>query len=209
MKELSGPHYFGLSVALLNRTRRKTQFKRTKQLSFQTKGLKPEKSLHGGDINNPQKRKRPLGLQTTMHFVLRSSKAKKEWSLRRHKHFINLTLQRFSKKYSIQVLNKANVGNHIHLHLKVSSRQHYRRFIRAFTASIAMKVTGYNRWNKAPDNFHFWDQRPFSRILTTWTELLNLDKYVEVNRWEGIGVDRQTAKLLLRKKWLLPEYEFL
>ncbi len=33
----------------------------------------------------------------------------------------------------------------------------------------------------------FWDQRPWTRILSTWTEFKNVKKYVEQNFKEAMG----------------------
>ena len=178
---------------------------KNKQFSFQLKGVKPEPSEHGGSIKNPQKRKRPLGLRSTTHLVLRSSQAKKDWSLACHRFKIDKILRQFSKKFGIQILNHANVGNHLHLHLKMRSRRDYKSFIRAVTSAIATKVTGYSRWNKAPEGFKFWDQRPFSRIVSAWSDMLNTKNYVELNRWEGLGMDRAAARVLIRRGWLAPD----
>jgi hypothetical protein len=93
------------------------------------------------------------------------------------------------------------VGNHIHLSLEVSSRENYRKFIRAVSAAIMMQVTGYSRWKKAPAHFQFWDARPFSRLLTSWKEVITLKKYLELNRWEGTGVKRAEARQWLNLIW--------
>ena len=57
-----------------------------KQFQFNNPGVRKEKSEHGGSLKNPQKRKRPLGLRTTTHIVLRSTKAKKSGLLKNLKH---------------------------------------------------------------------------------------------------------------------------
>ncbi|MCB0392621.1 MAG: transposase [Bdellovibrionales bacterium] len=175
-----------------------------KQFQFNNPGVRKEKSEHGGSLKNPQKRKRPLGLRTTTHIVLRSTKAKKKWSFKKFETQIQSIITNFSKKYHIQVLSSANVGNHIHLHLKLPNRKSYCSFIRAISSAIMMKVTGYNRWHKPPNDFQFWDRRPFSRIVSTWTEFLNLKKYIQVNMWEGLGVNRHAARQLVSNGFLLP-----
>ena len=181
---------------------------RTKQLQFDKPGFKKEKSDHGGSLPNPQKRKRPLGFRSTTHLVLRSTKAVKKWSFRRKHNFIEDTLYKFAKKHHIHVLSHANVGNHLHLHLRISSRKNYKAFIRALSSAIALGITGYNRWNKAPEGFKFWDQRPFSRIVSTWNEFMNLKKYVELNRWEGLGADRDVAHEFMKLGWIAPSHGF-
>jgi REP element-mobilizing transposase RayT len=170
--------------------------KNHKQLSFSDKQIQSAKSEHGGSVRGSRKRKRPIGVRSTMHLVLRSSKARGRWSFLRHKQEIQIRLQRFAKKNHIHILSVANVGNHIHLHIRVRSRELFRSFIRGLTSSVMMLVTGFSRWRKAPAGFQFWDQRPYSRIISTWTEFKSLKKYIEVNMWEGLGYPKVVARFL-------------
>jgi putative transposase len=116
--------------------------------------LKKTSLSYGGELLKTRAGRlhgRPLDTKNTMHLVLRSSKAKGKWSFRTPKNSrkINEIIMRFSEKYKIQILTVANVGNHLHLHIKLSSRHTYKAFIRAVTSAIAMAVTGINRWTKA------------------------------------------------------------
>ena len=172
---------------------------KSKQLQFDQAGFKKEKSDHGGSHKHPQKRKRPLGFRSTNHLVLRSTKAVKKWSFKNFDQEIQTILNAFSKKHHIQLLSWANVGNHLHLHFRVPSRKLYRKFIRAISSAIMMKVTGFNRWNPSPEGFQFWDRRPFSRIVSTWAEFMNLKQYVQINRWEGCGIRRSVARDLVAR----------
>lgn len=171
-----------------------------KQKSF---NFKKYPSAHGGSLTNPQKRKRPLALRTRNHFVMRSSKAVKQWSFRRHKFVISAIIKKFAQRHHIGLVSMANVGNHLHLSLEISNRKQYRKFIRAICSAIMMQVTGYNRWNKAPEGFQFWDARPFSRIVSTWKEIQNLDRYLSKNRWQALGASRSEAQDLARIGWFL------
>ncbi len=155
--------------------------------------LPKPKTDHGGSLPHPQKRKRPLARNLSMHMVLRSSKARGSWSFLKHQEAIENVLNKFAKKYQIQILNHANVGNHIHLHLKTSTRVKYRAFIRAITSSIRSLVTGYSRWKPAPDRFYFWDLRPWSRLLISYQEYKNLTKYIGINQLEALGLSRRSA----------------
>jgi REP element-mobilizing transposase RayT len=179
--------------------------KKAAQLHFDRPGFRPEKSEHGGSIKNPQKRRRPIAIKNTMHLVLRSSQARKERSFRRHQGAIDRILKSFAKKYHVELLSSANVGNHLHLHIRPDSRKSYQAFIRAITAAIMMRVTGFSRWQKKPEGFQFWDQRPYSRIISTWREFLSLKRYVQVNKWEGSGVSRSVARYFTQMGLLAPD----
>jgi len=150
---------------------------------------------------------RPLSTNSTMHLVMRSSKAKGKWSFKSRANEIKIRglVAKFSLKNGIKVLSLANVGNHLHFHIKLSNRYTYNRFIRGLTASIAMAVTGASRWNplkkKASDKF--WDYRPFTRIIESYKYFLILRDYIQINNLEGIGVRRLEARFILEKINLL------
>jgi len=93
----------------------------------------------------------------------------------------------------------ANVGNHLHLHIKLTHRLGYKPFIRAITSAIAMAVTGTSRWKplKKSNSDRFWDYRPFTRVLQSFREYLNLQDYIEINQFEGLGHDRVSVRLFL------------
>jgi hypothetical protein len=171
------------------------------QISFEISQAQNKRSEHGGSYKNPQKRKRPLSFRSHTHVVLRSTKAVKNWSFRRHKIEIRQILETFAKKHHIGLVSHANVGNHLHFNLQISSRTQYKKFIRAISSSIMMTVTGYSRWKKAPPSFQFWDSRPFSRIVSSWREILHLKQYIRKNQWEGYGTPTEFARYLAKQGW--------
>lgn len=105
-------------------------------------------------------------------------------------------LQKFGSKYGVQIVSFANGGNHLHLQIKLANRYAYFKFIRAVTAAIAMKVGGVNRWTKTrnEDRGKFWDRRPFSRVVESLKEFLNLKDYIRINELEGYGYCRKGAR---------------
>ena len=173
----------------------------------QVKMFGKEKSDYGGRLLNTRKGRscpRPVAVKNSMHLVLRSSKAVEQWSFKKKGNEAKVVhlIKKFSKKYGVKIHSFANVGNHLHFHLKLSSRYTYAPFIRALTASIAMAVTGMSRWNKLnsrelSNKFKFWDYRPFSRIIETFREFLSLSYYIRINELEGIGCSRVEAKMIL------------
>jgi REP element-mobilizing transposase RayT len=161
-----------------------------------------------------------------MHLVLRSSKAIDEKSFKtpKNKKLIQEILTKFSVKYGVQIISLANVGTHLHLHIKIAKRTGYLRFIRAVTASIAMGVSGRNRWtvgscndgarqvglrqnegerdagdlqNRRLKREKFWDYRPFTRIIEGFRALLHMRDYIQINQLEGLGVPRLQARIML------------
>ena len=181
--------------------------KRSSQLQL----LKKTKSDYGGALRNKRSGRagpRPISTQHSMHLVLRSSKATGEWSLLREKNKIKVKeiIDRFSRKWGVVVKRMENVGNHLHLHIQITSRHTYRKFIRAITGAIAMAVTGASRRNSLkaisrqnrPNKLdRFWDLRPFTRFVTGLKAITILREYFDLNALERNGCDRELAKLFV------------
>ena len=165
---------------------------KSKQLTL----LKRAKSEYGGDL---QKRRsgrdhaRPLSTKETMHLVLRSTHAKGVWSFRSAKNQTNIRriIKKFATKNHVRVLSFANVGNHLHLQIRLAKRLTYNAFIRSVTGAIALAIMGARRSVK------FWDRRPFTRIVTSFRAFQNLKNYVRINQLEGDGFSRTEARTML------------
>lgn len=190
----------------------------TTQIDFFPKRSKS----YGGILLKKSKNRtyaRPISTSQTMHLVLRSSKAVEDMSFKapHNRSAIEKIIARFSVKYGVRIISLANVGTHLHFHVKIAKRRGYLCFIRAVTAAIAMHVSGRNRWTvqkttkllkqgltKQSSSSHrlqrrdkFWDYRPFTRIVDGFRAFLNLRDYVQINQLEGLGAPRHQAKFLL------------
>ena len=144
---------------------------------------------------------RSLSTRHSMHLVLRSSKAKGKWSfkLKKNETKISQIMDKFSAKYGIKIISMANVGNHLHLQIKLKNRHAYKSFIRAITGAITLAVTGASK-NKPLKNMiegKFWDYRPFTRIVQSFREVLNLRDYIQINKLEGFGYTKSQARFML------------
>ena len=175
-----------------------------KQLSLFKKGSQ----AFGGTLFKKRKGRahpRPLYTRYTMHLVLRSQKAKGEWSFKRAKNETQIKdlVKKFAERHGVRILTMANVGNHLHFQMKLSNRYTYPRFIRALSAAIAMKITGCNRWSrkkykeKFGEKLKFWDYRPFTRIIQSYRALLRLRDYIAINQLEGLGYAREKARFIV------------
>jgi len=170
-----------------------------KQLKF----FKNSRNEYGSDLLKKRKGRagpRPLSTKDSMHLVLRSTKAKGAWSMRRGRNaeLIHRILVKFANKYGIKILSAANAGNHLHIHMKLNNRFTYKKFIRAVTASIAMAITGVSRWKKLA--IKFWDRRPFTRIIVGFKGFLTLWNYVRINQMEGdLGCTREEARMIVSR----------
>ena len=151
-------------------------------------------SAYGGILQKKRagrRRGRPLHTKFSMHVVLRSSQARGQWSFLRHKFKILHIIEHFSDKYQIKILSMANVGNHIHMQVRLRRQNTWNPFIRAITSAIVAAVTK-NRSRK------FWDYRPFTNLVFTHRYFLKLKDYIEMNQLEGVGLNRAKARRLLK-----------
>lgn len=198
--------------------------------SKQLKILKTTKSDYGGDLLRTRagrRHGRPVSTRETMHLVLRSTKARGDWSFLRDKNnfAVRQIIAKFAAKYGVRVLSNANAGNHLHLQIKLTNRFSYPSFIRAITGAIAMSISGCSHWknaksgenlatkslarndqpsNKAPAKREkFWDARPFTRIAKSFAEFRNLREYVRLNEVEAMGFSRREARELVETERLL------
>jgi REP element-mobilizing transposase RayT len=172
----------------------------------QLKLLSNEPKSYGGELFKTRKGRstpRPLDTKNTMHVVLRSSRASGDWSFKRRPNEAKIRhiFLKFSKKYSVKILSLANVGNHLHLHVKLANRFTYYSFIRATTGSIVMAITGAHRDQplKVLPSDRFWDYRPFTRVVQSLRDFLNLRDYIRINQLEGFGIKRESARFILAR----------
>ena len=163
--------------------------------------LKKEKSAYGGELLKTREgraRGRVIDTKNTMHLVLRSTKAVKAWSFTKHFKPVRAVIKKFATKYGVRIISVAVVGNHIHMHIKITNRYAYPSFIKATTGAITMVVTGCSRMNPLKkESGKFWDYRPYTRVIQSFKEYLNLKDYIEINRYEGFGYTRDQAKFLI------------
>jgi REP element-mobilizing transposase RayT len=196
--------------------------KRNPQLNL----LKRQKNAYGGELRNTRKGRegpRPLATKYTMHFVLRSSNATKDWSFKKPKNEqkIKQIVERFADKYGVKVFSLGNAGNHLHFHIKLSNRYTYRAFVRSITGAIATAVTGSSRVNplkqillsrerpsggrlSSTASKGFWDYRPFTRVVQSLRAYLNLKDYIEINQLEGFGCERSEARYIIADSKVRP-----
>lgn len=171
--------------------------------SGQIKLFKDQPKAYGGTLLKTRKGRsqgRPLSTKQSLHLILKSSVAKGTWSFRYQANPIRIKkiILKFANKYGVTVHSLANVGNNLHMQIKLSNRYGYQPFIRAVTGAIAMAITGASRWKKLPNKLKFWDYRPFSRVVIGWRALLTLNDYIEVNKWESEGYGREQARLIVK-----------
>jgi len=162
-----------------------------KQASFLPKIDKKLPRAHGGGIHHGKRKgARPFSPRLPLHVVFRALKAKGEYSLLRpaHKHFIEIVLARYSKRFHIKIYQMQNVGNHLHLILQTKTkskdlaRLELANFLRRLSGVIAMHIT---HAKKGQAFGKFWDELVYTRIVTFGREFNILQDYLIKNLFEA------------------------
>ncbi len=149
---------------------------------------------HGGD-HTKSKRKtcRPIDPKQALHVVLRSSMARGLNSMLHPKHCDHIYhfTNDLAKRYGVRLYRYANVGNHIHLLIKVPSRIIWQRFLRELSGGIAIIVTGARKGDSRVKNESgrsFWDHLAFTRIVHFGRDFRGMGRYLIKNLFEAAGV---------------------
>lgn len=100
-----------------------------------------------------------------------------------------------ANKYGVRVYKEANVGNHLHLVIKLTRTSLWSPFIRELSGRIAQKLCEEFNLNFESG---FWKFRPHTRIVRGWKRAFRIAlDYVYLNQLEGEGkIDRKDIKTL-------------
>lgn len=133
---------------------------------------------------------------------------------------VNSLVSSISKRYGVKLQKYVNVGNHLHLVVKLSgstmtARRQYRSWIRLLTARIAFEVGGSKKGRPFRDELgrrvKFWDSIPFSRVVHGLRGWKYMDRYVLKNELDSVGMPKRYAISLARelydsgRVWSLPD----
>lgn len=164
------------------------------------------RTQHGGlKTKGHRKLERPLSSKNWIHLILKSDKAKGSLSFLtpRNKMLVKNIIRAKSKKFGIKIADGANVGNHIHLKIKIQNRESFQKFLKSVTCLIARKVTGAKKGKKFG---RFWQGLAFTRVLTSSLEELSLKGYMKANRIEARKGEASRALFLkIFNQWVYRE----
>jgi hypothetical protein len=150
-------------------------------------GALKKRFIHGGAKSNGRRKEfRPLSTKDSIHLVLKSSRAKGIYSFlyKENPNQVKHLLYKQARKFFVKITHYANVGNHLHLEVKITARKEFQQFLRSVTCLIARKVTGARRGKKFG---RFWDNLAFTRVLKSFAEHRILNIYIMANQLEAIG----------------------
>ena len=146
------------------------------------------KEFGGEHSVGKRKGRRPLDRKKGIHLVLRSSLAVKEKSFLspRHAGFIKGLVAKLSRAYGIRVYEFSNVGNHLHLLIRVQHREDFKTFLRVLSGKIAQRITGAVKGK--PFGKRFWDLPAYTRIVEWGKAFRTTRQYVYKNTLEALGL---------------------
>ena len=111
---------------------------------------------------------------------------------------IHAFTRKLAAHWGVRIYRYANVGNHIHLLIKVPSRTVWQRFSRELAGGIAIIVTGarkgqaLSRVRKRDDEDTlrgFWDGLVFTRIVSFSRDFTGMKRYLVKNLFEAMGIN--------------------
>lgn len=143
---------------------------------------------YGGELSKGKRRsQRPLSNYEPIHLVLKSNKAFGRRSLlhpANRKMLLKYT-RRFVFRFKVRLYSFANVGNHIHILIRVPDRKSYVSFISALTGTISKMIF---------KSAGMWDLRPFTRVTSMGRGFGIVRKYIERNVEQGLMVVESIMK---------------
>ncbi len=164
---------------------------RKAQQEFSGNGFKKPADCFGGALlkGNP-KGARPLESKLPIHLTLRATKS----VLRLPKTYstVNKLIYAVARKHGVKIYKLANVGNHLHLAIKIPKVGRWAAFIRELTGRIGLAL------KSRMGGIRLWKYRPHTRIIRGWRKAFSTVKeYIELNQWEAEGfISRKDIKTL-------------
>lgn len=162
----------------------------TQLLLFQNK---VPKFFGGKLLKGNAKIKRPLSTKHALHLVLKSERAMGQNSMlqRRNARPIEQILRVQGQKCGVKIDRFVNVGNHLHLVIRITNRELYKKYIRAVTGLIARHVLRKQRGvadARLKSSQKFWAARPFTRLIQWGKDFKRVSQYLNKNRNQALFV---------------------
>ena len=172
-----------------------------KQLKFHGPGFEwLGDSFGGATMKSHPKTKRPLDSKLPIHLTLRAHRSCLRAPATLAK--VNSIVQTTARRYGFKIYSYVNVGNHLHLLIKMSKRCRWAAFIRDLCGQIALSV---RRTLGFAAKESFWLFRPHTRVVRGWRRAFQVAKsYLYLNQLEAEGrISRYEIRQLkdLRALW--------
>jgi hypothetical protein len=160
-------------------------------------GVEPR---HGGGIKVGQRKtSRPLEPSLPLYLVLRSSRAKGSWSLKRPatEARVKETLSTLATRHKIKIFEFVNGGDQLHLLMRAKTRPGFQAFLRSFAGLTARAVTGAKKGKPAGK---FWDGLTFSRVVAWGAEFDRVSGCLASGDLVGLGAFSEGIKRRARAR---------
>lgn len=159
------------------------------------------RTVHGGSLSRgKRKSKRPIAIRQSLHVVLKSERAKGQRALIHHALYIEARLKSAAYRFGVRIYGRAIHFNHIHLHVRGTTRIGLQNFFRVVAGHIAQEIL--NRKPLTPSELaqthgtrKFWQDLVFSRLVTWGRDFRAVKNYLIKN---GIEVEEALAQNLFR-----------
>lgn len=167
---------------------------REKQFEFKDRMMKHRYAFGGELLRKKMNRTaRPFSSRHSMHMILKSSRAagRNSFGYGGHPRAVRQLIDRHCVKYGVKLIRYSNNFNHLHMHLKFTSRAVYLRFVRSLTGSLAMAVTGARKMRSLAAQVgatKFFDHRPYTSVVTNYRQYRMTNEYIDKNRMESVGI---------------------
>ena len=166
--------------------------RKERQFSF----LPPPLLEFGGSLlENKRKSERVLALKRPIHLTLKGDTANSGSLLYKTK-YIKEQIEKWSYKFDIKIYDFSINSNHIHFSAKISSRDNYKKFIKALTGRLAQVL-----------KFKFI-VRPFTKIISWGRQFKRLLEYIIQNKEEAAGERPYKPRCESRKQANSKTYKF-
>lgn len=170
--------------------------KKGSQLSFFNRKI--PRFFGGALLKGNAKVRRPLSAKESIHLVLKSGQAlgKNSMLQKRNVDKINQIVRAHAKKCHVKIYHFVNVGNHLHLVIKLNDLQLYSKFIRSISGLIARHVLKKERGpeqakditvrsSNPANESSFWVARPFTRLIAWGKDYKLVAQYMEKNHHQA------------------------
>jgi hypothetical protein len=174
----------------------KLRIKKVELLGFNKKYFSQRLSFGASLLKRSHaKTARPLSSKHALHVVLRSEIARGPRSLLKKERLIHNLILKQGRRHRVKVFHVANGGDHLHLLVRFYKRRNFQNFLRAVSGLIARKTLGLERGrvldskecNSTSWLGKFWDQRPFTRIVSWGPDFNALRSYLKSGMTEALG----------------------
>ncbi len=145
---------------------------------------------------------RPVAIKRPMHLVMKSNRLPRAKSFILMAKQIEKVCRNVGHKTLVQLRDIAVAHDHVHLVIQPKSIHAYRRFIRALSgilARILLDAQKGRAWKRASSLNHFWQARPFTRIVKWGKDYSGIKNYLMKNRPDPIGLEPLGAQQILQK----------